>query len=228
MRGAILMRPVAVVALLFGFASCAQPSRPPSGTDCHPTTEAELREIAAGGTPCDWLWVVETELEDLEGLRDHHNPFEGVAVVENDRLHSLGGLGDLSDLTQVGVTDNPVLTEVNASWHGVAEIDIARNSVERITLDVSPHAVDLLALIIADEPVSELAVAGSSRLTKLNLYRLPELSSLDGLAAIETVDELQIADLPLLSADALDAFLARLDPAPAWVEVCGAAGRPPC
>jgi hypothetical protein len=171
---------------------------------------------------------VETELEGLEGLRGHRDAFEGVGVVQNDKLRSLGGLDDLSDLSQIGVTDNPVLTEIDATWRGVAEIDIHRNSIERVTLAISPHVEDLLALSIMDEPVSALAVAGSNRLTKLGLGRLPELSSLEGLAEITTVDVVEIADLPLLTADELDSFLARLDPAPGFVEICGAGGRPPC
>lgn len=228
MRRTLLTRHLAIVAILSGLGSCVPAPRLPGGSNCRPTTEADLRAVSAGETPCDWLWIAATELEDLEALRGHGDAFEGVGVVENNRLRSLGGLEDLSDLTQVGVTDNPVLTEIDATWRGVAEIDIHRNSVERVTLAISPHVEDLLALSIMDEPVSALAVAGSNRLTKLGLGRLPELSSLEGLAEITTVDVVEIADLPLLTANELDSFLARLDPAPGFVEICGAGGRPAC
>lgn len=219
-----LLSLVALTAPLTTALACT-PSNPP-GTICRPKTEGELQEIARGDRTCDTVEVRETTLVNLGGLRGLEMLWGGVLVFSNPVLEDLGGLEDLKSVGGINIIENSALGHATATWPGeVSEIVFGGNDLTGLTLTLR---ADFDTLRVRDEPLTTLELIGAETMTTLALSRLPELATLDGLAAVRSIEVLELIDLPSLSADTVEALLARLDPAPSILEICGVAGYPGC
>lgn len=227
MRRALLTRPF--IAALAGLLSAGcWPLEPETTSACEARTQADLHAIAAGELRCDWIRVVETNLEDLSGLRGLDHLVGGVLIVQNERLRSLTGLEDLRGTGQISVADNPALEDVEVRWSGsFEEFGFSlNNNLHALTLELD--VTDTTRLRVSDSPLTELVISNPGPLRELTLTSLPELSSLDGLEGVISAQVVKLVTLPALPAAAVEGFLSRLDPAPELVEICGVEGYPAC
>ncbi|MCC7075200.1 MAG: hypothetical protein IT383_28060 [Deltaproteobacteria bacterium] len=214
-------------ALLFGSLLGCVPQSSLPGTICEPHTDADLQAIAAGERHCSSVSIAETQFENLDGLRGLTSVPEAVSVFRNEHLADLTGLEDLSHVGGITVSENPSFEEVDLSWHGQIGIVNFSNNANLRALSISLDTADSY-LGIGNEAITSLTLANPAPTKELRLTHLPELASLGGLAGLASVEIVLFYDLPSMPAAEVESFLAGLDPAPSYMEICDVEGYPGC
>ena len=183
-----------------------------------------------------------------------------ITVLSNDELVDLQGLGPFGDIGQVvdlHVTDNPKLQDFGGSSFGsLREVWIEDLPSLTSLAGIDDEAVVVLRLGRLDSLTSLEGLENVREVGQLDIgpcgYGNARLTSLAGLDNLSTFDSMSIVDNPALAdisalgnvaegfawlwivrnenlpqSDA-EAFAAQLDPDPVEIELCGNGGGPPC
>lgn len=196
---------------------------------CYPKTDADLRDVVDAST-CDWLYVEDTSLTNLEALRGLESVGIGIIVRRNAALNDVSALGSLNRIPQVQIEDNAALAEISLSVEGEtgtdAYISIRNNPTSSIALALGPELGGLTVTNLS--PLASLNVEGLQSMRTLRLEDLPALEDLRGLGGITSVSVLNFRRLPGLSTAEVDAFVQQLQEAPIELVTCGLADSEIC
>ena len=196
---------------------------------CYPKTDANLHDVVADNT-CDWLYVQDTTLTNLEAMRGLEGVGIGIIVRRNDQLNDVSALESLARIPQVQIEDNAALAEISLNVESDtgtdAYISIRNNPTTSIFLAMGPEIGGLAVTNVS--PLASLNVDALQSMRTLRLEDLPALEDLSGFSGITSVSVLNLRRLPQVSTGEVDAFLQQLDQPPGEVVSCGLADSEIC
>lgn len=206
---------VVVVVVVTVGAGCPAAEQP-----CSPTTEKELQRLADFvDVQCD-VDISGTELTNLDALQGLRTA-TSVNINNNIALEDIElGLSGLQSVAAISLSGNPNVTQL------VFEGDVNNVNVSQNNVDVIDLAHISGGLGITNEPAATVQLHGSP-LFQLNLFEVTAFAGFDGIDGAQ-LSALTIHNAPVLTQDAVDAFVGAIDPPPAIVSVCGTVGGAPC
>lgn len=219
----MMRRAVAVWALCL--LPCAAAVAGCSTAVCTPTTEADLAELAEREEVGCYVKIYDTDLRSLEALQGLTKAHY-VGVSNNPELANIDALSSLADVGGLSISSNSSLTQVALRLEAeIGALSFRGASLERIDLTLAGEREAQFNVV--DAPALRGLEVHVGHALEVQLQRVENLDSLEGLSDIRKVTGLYLRDLPKITQAQVDAFIAQLDEPPEG-EVCGLMDSPPC